>query len=109
MSFTITTPIPSGVDTSNVVATLHNHETMIAALCPGLISHEFISGDKATESIYSVTDKKPIGQVSPPTLSSASGLFETCRNEFRQHTNSPSPTCPTASTPSSTQNRPSAR
>ncbi|KAJ4351986.1 uncharacterized protein N0V89_007332 [Didymosphaeria variabile] len=35
---------------------------MIAALCPGLVSYEFVSGDKNTEAIYSVTDKKPIGQ-----------------------------------------------
>lgn len=63
MSHTITTPIPSGIDASTVIATLHNHDTMIAALCPGLISYEFVSGDKNTEATYSVTDKKPIGQV----------------------------------------------
>ncbi|KAF2440083.1 hypothetical protein P171DRAFT_435895 [Karstenula rhodostoma CBS 690.94] len=38
---------------------------MIAALCPGLISYAFLSGDKTTEATYSVTDKKPIGQVHP--------------------------------------------
>lgn len=69
MSSTITTPIPSTIDAPTLIATLHSHETMIAALCPGLISYEFISGDKATEATYSVTDKKPMGQVTPtPTL-----------------------------------------
>ncbi|KAL5461567.1 hypothetical protein PMIN06_002069 [Paraphaeosphaeria minitans] len=62
MSSTITTAIPSTIDASTLIATLHNHETMIAALCPGLVSYEFISGDKTTEATYSITDKKPIGQ-----------------------------------------------
>ncbi|KAF9732380.1 hypothetical protein PMIN01_09238 [Paraphaeosphaeria minitans] len=62
MSSTITTAIPSTIDASTLIATLHNHEIMIAALCPGLVSYEFISGDKTTEATYSITDKKPIGQ-----------------------------------------------
>lgn len=63
MSSTITTPLPAGVDAGTVIATLHNHEVMIKALCPGLVSYEFVSGDKNSEATYSVTDKKPIGQV----------------------------------------------
>ncbi|KAJ4299872.1 hypothetical protein N0V90_005119 [Kalmusia sp. IMI 367209] len=62
MSTTVTTPIPAGIDDSTIIVTLHNHEIMIKALCPALISYEFISGDNNTEATYSVTDRKPIGQ-----------------------------------------------
>ena len=63
MSSTITTPIPAGVDAGTIIATLHNHDAMIKALCPELISYEFVSGDKNSQAVYSVTDKKPLGQV----------------------------------------------
>ncbi|KAF3036117.1 hypothetical protein E8E11_000383 [Didymella keratinophila] len=49
-------------DASVVIAALHNHELMIKTLCPALVSYSFESGDKATSAIYTVTDKKPIGQ-----------------------------------------------
>jgi hypothetical protein len=49
---------------SNVLAALHNHDLMIKTLCPALISYTFESGDKDSQATYSVTDKKPIGQVS---------------------------------------------
>ena len=52
-------------DASVVIAALHNHELMIKTLCPALVSYSFESGDKATSATYIVTDKKPIGQVSP--------------------------------------------
>ena len=58
----VKTPIPSGLSTEQVIATLHNHDLMIKALCPALISHQLDSGDPAGEAVYSVTDKKPIGQ-----------------------------------------------
>ena len=52
------------VDAAVVIAALHNHELMIKTLCPALVSYAFESGDKATSATYTVTDKKPIGQVS---------------------------------------------
>jgi hypothetical protein len=58
----VKTPIPSGLSHEQVIAALHNHELMIKALCPALISHELESGDPNSEAVYSVTDKKPIGQ-----------------------------------------------
>lgn len=51
------------VDAAVVIAALHNHELMIKTLCPALVSYSFESGDKATSATYTVTDKKPIGQV----------------------------------------------
>ncbi|KAF1978736.1 hypothetical protein BU23DRAFT_186737 [Bimuria novae-zelandiae CBS 107.79] len=62
MSSTITTPLPANIDAGTLIATLHTHDTMIKALCPGLISYEFVSGDKNSEATYSVTDKKSMGQ-----------------------------------------------
>jgi hypothetical protein len=61
----ISTPL-NGVAPEVVIAALHNHELMIKTLCPSLISYAFDSGDAATTATYSVTDKKPIGQVCPP-------------------------------------------
>lgn len=77
MSSTITTPISPTIQPSTLIATLHNHDIMIKALCPGLISYAFISGDKTSEATYSVTDKKPIGQVHPPFFSFPLPLFST--------------------------------
>lgn len=64
-------------DAAVVIAALHNHDLMIKTVCPALVSYAFESGDKATSATYTVTDKKPIGQVRPldkptfaPTLSS---------------------------------------
>ncbi|KAF1935724.1 hypothetical protein EJ02DRAFT_470977 [Clathrospora elynae] len=57
----IATPL-NGVDAAIVITALHNHELMIKALCPALVSYAFESGDKSTQATYSVTDKKPIGQ-----------------------------------------------
>ncbi|CAG5136908.1 uncharacterized protein ALTATR162_LOCUS2 [Alternaria atra] len=57
----ISTPL-NGVDAATVIAALHNHDLMIKTLCPALISYAFESGDKATCAVYTVTDKKPLGQ-----------------------------------------------
>lgn len=59
----VSTPLPAGVSAEQALAALHNHELMIKTLCPALISYEFESGDANKEATYSVTDKKPIGQV----------------------------------------------
>lgn len=48
---------------ATVIAALHNHELMIKTLCPALVSYAFDSGDKSASATYTVTDKKPIGQV----------------------------------------------
>lgn len=53
----------NGVNAAIVIAALHNHDLMIKTLCPALVSYHFVSGDKATQATYSITDKKPIGQV----------------------------------------------
>jgi hypothetical protein len=68
----ISTPL-NGVDAAIVISALHNHDLMIKTLCPALVSYAFESGDKATSATYTVTDKKPIGQVrlSNPYLLSA--------------------------------------
>ena len=58
----ISTPL-NGVDATIVISALHNHDLMIKTLCPALVSYAFESGDKATSATYTVTDKKPIGQV----------------------------------------------
>ena len=58
----ISTPL-NGVDANVVITALHNHELMIKTLCPALVSYAFESGDKNTSATYTITDKKPIGQV----------------------------------------------
>jgi hypothetical protein len=58
----ISTPL-NGVDAGIVIAALHNHDLMIKTLCPALISYHFESGNKNSEATYSITDRKPIGQV----------------------------------------------
>lgn len=67
----ISTPL-KGVDAAIVIAALHNHDLMIKTVCPALVSYAFESGDKATSATYTITDKKPIGQVRlpPPPLPS---------------------------------------
>jgi len=64
MPTTVCTPIPAGLDVANVLAALHNHDLMIKTLAPALISYDIESGDANTQATYSVTDKKPIGNVS---------------------------------------------
>ena len=59
----VSTPIGS-TPASNVLAALHNHDLMIKTLCPALVSYTLESGDQNSQATYSVTDKKPIGQVS---------------------------------------------
>jgi hypothetical protein len=59
----ISTPL-AGVDAAIVIKALHNHDLMIKTLCPALVSYHFESGDKNTSATYSITDRKPIGQVS---------------------------------------------
>lgn len=73
----VTTPIPANITAEQVLTVLHNHEAMIKALCPALVSYEFESGDPAGEATYSVTDKKPIGQVSSIHCSPARRHFLT--------------------------------
>ncbi|KAF2677371.1 hypothetical protein K458DRAFT_424035 [Lentithecium fluviatile CBS 122367] len=58
----VSTPFPGGLSSATVIAALHNHDLMIKTLCPQLISYELESGDKDTQAVYSVTDKKPLGQ-----------------------------------------------
>jgi len=60
----VATPIPAGLSVTNVLAALHNHDLMIKTLCPALIAYEFEAGNPATSAVYSVTDRKPRGQVS---------------------------------------------
>jgi|SRR5690242_14266748 len=100
----IETPI-GNVDAAVVIAALHNHDLMIKTVCPALVSYSFESGDKTSAATYLVTDKKPIGQVCPSPFRLPSFHI---LNLHRQPTNSPSPTSPTASIPSSTQSPPSA-
>jgi hypothetical protein len=99
----ISTPL-AGVDAAIVIAALHNHDLMIKTLCPALVSYHFESGDKTTSATYSITDRKPIGQVRLHPLPTDPHLT----NTSRQHTSSRLPTCPAASTPSSTRSRQSA-
>ena len=85
----ISTPL-NGVDATIVISALHNHDLMIKTLCPALVSYAFESGDKATSATYTVTDKKPIGQVRQPFPSSPFLLFQTTiLTHPRQPTNSP--------------------
>jgi hypothetical protein len=62
----VSTPLPAGLTQETVISALHNHELMIKTLCPQLISYEFESGDKTSQAVYMVTDKKPLGQVNTP-------------------------------------------
>lgn len=61
---TVSTPVTDGLTKEAVLAALHNHELMVNTLCPALISHELDSGSEElnTPAVYTVTDKKPIGQ-----------------------------------------------
>ncbi|KAF2261196.1 hypothetical protein CC78DRAFT_360830 [Lojkania enalia] len=61
-STTLSTLLPHGLSSENVLAALHNHDLMIRTLCPSLISYAFESGNPSTQATYIVTDKKPIGQ-----------------------------------------------
>jgi hypothetical protein len=58
----ISTPL-AGVSPAVAIAALHNHDLMIKTLCPALVTYNFESGDKSTCATYSITDRKPIGQV----------------------------------------------
>lgn len=62
------------VDAAVVIAALHNHELMIKTVCPALVSYAFESGDKNSAATYTVTDKKPIGQVRPTPPASFTAL-----------------------------------
>lgn len=57
----ISTPIPSGMSKAEVIAALHNHDNYIRTTCPQLVSYELESGDDSSTAIYTVTDKKPMG------------------------------------------------
>jgi hypothetical protein len=61
---TISVPIPEGVTAEAVVKILHDHDAYIKITCPQLVSYKLVSGDASTNEpcVYSVTDKKPIGQ-----------------------------------------------
>jgi hypothetical protein len=58
----ISTPL-AGVSPVVAIAALHNHDLMIKTLCPALVAYNFESGDKTSCATYSITDRKPIGQV----------------------------------------------
>ncbi|KAI1199897.1 hypothetical protein F5X97DRAFT_321912 [Nemania serpens] len=60
----ITTPLPADTTEQAVIATLHNHDTYIKTTCPHLLSQTHISGTPGPEQpcVYSITDKRPIGQ-----------------------------------------------
>lgn len=61
---TISTPVTDGLTKESLLAALHSHEMMVKILCPALISHSLESGSEELNSpaVYTVTDKKPIGQ-----------------------------------------------
>lgn len=61
-TISVSTPLPVGLPTVNVLAALHNHDLMLRTLCPALISYQFESGDRRTQATYNVTDRKPGGQ-----------------------------------------------
>ncbi|KAF4835910.1 hypothetical protein CGCTS75_v002263 [Colletotrichum tropicale] len=63
-STVVSTPVPAGVDRSQVLAAMHNHDLMVKTLCPALVSYKLESGSVGLgqSATYSVTDKKPIGQ-----------------------------------------------
>jgi hypothetical protein len=69
----ISTPL-NGVDAGIVIAALHNHDLMIKTLCPALVNYHMESGDKKTQATYSITDRKPIGQVSRGSYTNARSL-----------------------------------
>lgn len=60
---TFTSRIPSNVSKDRLLSTLHNHSFMIRAVAPKSRGHKLISGDPSSKAVYSVTDKKPIGEV----------------------------------------------
>jgi hypothetical protein len=59
----ITTPLPAAVQGKDMIAALQDHSKMIKALCPAVIKYELESGTQNKVATYSVTDRKPIGQV----------------------------------------------
>ncbi|KAF2668654.1 hypothetical protein BT63DRAFT_282420 [Microthyrium microscopicum] len=62
---TITTPLLEGLAPEKVIAVFHDHDTYIKATCPQLIDYKLESGDATSKNepvVYSVTDKKPMGQ-----------------------------------------------
>ena len=61
---TVSTQIPPSVSQEEVLNALHNHQLMIRTLCPALVGYVHDAGDPTTQATYSITDKKPIGQVS---------------------------------------------
>jgi hypothetical protein len=58
----IYTPIPNHISRDHVLAAIKNHDLMIKTLCPRLVSYELLSGDSTGEAVYSITDKKPLGE-----------------------------------------------
>jgi hypothetical protein len=78
----ISTPL-NGVDAAIVIAALHNHDLMIKTLCPALVEYHFESGDKSSQATYSITDRKPIGQVRLHTYAT---IEDSCTNTCLQTT-----------------------
>lgn len=60
----IKTPLPTGVEDEDIIASLHDHALMINMLCPQLIECVMTAGEKDRTATYAVTDKKPFGKVS---------------------------------------------
>jgi hypothetical protein len=62
---TITTPLPADLAPEKVISVFHDHDTYIRATCPQLVEYKLESGDASSKNepvVYSVTDKKPMGQ-----------------------------------------------
>jgi hypothetical protein len=64
---TISTPLPASTTKDSLIATLHNHDLYIKATIPLLITYNKTSATDVPvlnePTTYSITDKKPIGQV----------------------------------------------
>jgi hypothetical protein len=64
----ISTPIPDNVSAEVMLKTLHNHDSYIRTTCPQLVTYQLVEGDPSSSimggapAVYSITDKKPIGQ-----------------------------------------------
>lgn len=77
----VSTPIPAGMTDAQAVAAVQNHEVMIHALAPEIISYKMLSGDPKTKAVYEVTDRKPIGQTTYKlTITNVAGGVDTLVN-----------------------------
>jgi hypothetical protein len=65
---TVTTPLPADITPVAVIKILHDHDAYIKLTTPLLVSYKLESDETSAAdgtgvAIYTVTDKKPIGQV----------------------------------------------